>query len=288
MMIDVRHISKYYRDRAVVDNVSLKITPGERLSLIGPSGCGKSTLLRIIQGLIKPDAGDVYFRGEPISSFSRHRMREYRRRVGIVFQHFNLIAHLNVAENVALALRAAGIAEPAVSRRVHEALDLVGLVQLADAYPTTLSGGERQRLAIARVLALRPEVILWDEPTSALDPILVGEVLEVISDLARSRQTTMVIVTHELRFAIETTDRMVLMEKGRIVEEGPPQTVLFQPSTACGRRFAQAYRRRYGSVLPKLDECVGRNGAYDSRRDQVQSQQQTMLLHSKPRKVISR
>lgn len=268
MLLQVAEVVKSYEGRRVVDSLSLSLRKGERLAILGPSGCGKSTLLRLIQGLLRPDEGEVYFRGRPVSSLTGEALRAFRRRVGLVFQHFNLFNHLTVYENVALALRLQGLAPEVVDARVRAALRLVRLTHCSGRHPRALSGGERQRVAIARVLALGPELILWDEPTSALDPVLAGEVLNVIADLAATRETAMIIVTHEIPFALKVADRMALMEHGRIVEEGAPHELLRAPKSPLGRAFRQLYLTRYGVGEGKVSWPRGRKGEFNSRRDQ--------------------
>ncbi|MFJ2745163.1 amino acid ABC transporter ATP-binding protein [Streptomyces sp. NPDC087440] len=244
--VEVHGVHKWFGAQHVLDGVELTVRPGEVTVVIGPSGSGKSTLLRVINHLEKPEAGHVSLNGEPIG-VRRHgeRLKELservilaqRSRIGFVFQNFNLFPHLTVLDNVAAAPVATGkLGKPEAQALARDLLGRVGLADKAAAYPRQLSGGQQQRVAIARALALRPGVILFDEPTSALDPELVGEVLEVIKDLARSG-TTLVIVTHEIGFAREIADRVVFMDAGRIVEQGPPAQVLDHPEHDRTRDF---------------------------------------------------
>ncbi|MFI5801413.1 amino acid ABC transporter ATP-binding protein [Streptomyces sp. NPDC051561] len=244
--VQVHGVSKWYGVQRILDDVELTVRPGEVTVIVGPSGSGKSTLLRVINHLEKPEAGHVSLNGEPIG-VRRHgeRLKELgerailaqRSRIGFVFQDFHLFPHLTVLDNVAAAPVATGkLTKPQARLLARELLATVGLGDRAGAYPRQLSGGQQQRVAIARALALRPGVILFDEPTSALDPELVGEVLAVIKDLARSG-TTLVIVTHEIGFAREVADRVVFLDEGRIVEQGPPAQVLDRPEHPRTRDF---------------------------------------------------
>ncbi|MEE1762157.1 MULTISPECIES: amino acid ABC transporter ATP-binding protein [unclassified Streptomyces] len=236
--VEVHDVHKWYGAHRVLNGVDLTVRPGEVTVILGPSGSGKSTLLRVINHLEKPEIGHVSVNGELIGvrrhgdrlkELSERAILDQRSRIGFVFQNFNLFPHLTVLENVAAAPVATGkLGRTQADALARELLDRVGLADKAAAYPRQLSGGQQQRVAIARALALRPGVILFDEPTSALDPELVGEVLEVIKDLARSG-TTLVIVTHEIGFAREIADRVVFIDGGRIVEQGPPAEVLDRP-----------------------------------------------------------
>ena len=236
--LEVHGVHKWYGAHRVLDGVDLTVRPGEVTVILGPSGSGKSTLLRVVNHLEKPEIGHVSINGELIGvrkqgehlkELSERAILAQRSNIGFVFQNFNLFPHLTVLENVAAAPVATGkLDRDAAHRLARELLDRVGLADKESAYPRQLSGGQQQRVAIARALALRPGVILFDEPTSALDPELVGEVLAVIKDLAKSG-TTLVIVTHEIGFAREIADRVVFIDGGRIVEQGPPSEVLDKP-----------------------------------------------------------
>ncbi|MFF7448779.1 MULTISPECIES: ATP-binding cassette domain-containing protein [unclassified Streptomyces] len=244
--VEVHDVHKWYGAHRVLDGIDLTVRPGEVTVILGPSGSGKSTLLRVINHLEKPEIGYVSVNGELIGVRRQGgRLKERRERtilsqrgrIGFVFQNFNLFPHLTVLDNVAAAPVATGRLDRAGARALAgELLERVGLADKATAYPRQLSGGQQQRVAIARALALRPGVILFDEPTSALDPELVGEVLAVIKDLAKSG-TTLVIVTHEIGFAREIADRVVFMDDGRIVEQGPPSEVLDAPRHERTRDF---------------------------------------------------
>ncbi|MFC4530399.1 amino acid ABC transporter ATP-binding protein [Sphaerisporangium dianthi] len=245
-MVELRDVHKSFGTLHVLRGVSLSVRQGEVAVILGPSGSGKSTLLRTINHLEKVESGTVEIEGELLgyrrSGDRLHELHEreilrQRTKIGFVFQNFNLFPHLTVRQNVAEApLSAQRRPKAEVAALVTRLLDRVGLAEKADAYPRTLSGGQQQRVAIARALALEPKVVLFDEPTSALDPELVGEVLEVMKDLARTG-TTMLVVTHEIGFAREVADTVVFMDAGRILEQGPPSQVLDGPRHERTRAF---------------------------------------------------
>jgi polar amino acid transport system permease protein len=245
-LVRIQHVSKNYGALCVLKDVSLTVPPGGVTAIIGPSGSGKSTLLRTINHLEKVDAGFISidgafvgYREQDCTLFELHEKEILRRRVGVgmVFQNFNLFPHLTVLENIIEApISVQGRPADAARAEAFDLLARVGLVDKAGAYPRQLSGGQQQRVAIARALALRPKVLLFDEPTSALDPELVGEVLDVIRELARSG-TTLIIVTHEIGFAREVADRVVFIDGGEILEVGPPAQVLGSPCHARTREF---------------------------------------------------
>ncbi|WP_329342114.1 amino acid ABC transporter ATP-binding protein [Streptomyces sp. NBC_00663] len=244
--VEVHDVHKWYGTHRVLDGVDLTVRAGEVTVILGPSGSGKSTLLRVVNHLEKPEIGYVSVsgeligvrkQGEHLKELSERAILAQRGNIGFVFQNFNLFPHLTVLENVAAAPVATGrLDRDAAHTLARELLDRVGLADKESAYPRQLSGGQQQRVAIARALALRPGVILFDEPTSALDPELVGEVLAVIKDLAKSG-TTLVIVTHEIGFAREIADRVVFIDGGKIVEQGPPSEVLDKPRHERTRDF---------------------------------------------------
>ncbi|MER7206113.1 amino acid ABC transporter ATP-binding protein [Streptosporangium sp. NPDC000239] len=246
VMVDLRGVHKSFGPLKVLRGVDLRVARGEVTVILGPSGSGKSTLLRTVNHLEKVDSGSVRVDGELVgyrqSGDRLYELREreilrQRTRIGFVFQHFNLFPHLTALENVVEApLSAQRRPRAEVHRLAVRLLDRVGLADKKDAYPGQLSGGQQQRVAIARALALEPKVILFDEPTSALDPELVGEVLDVVKDLARSG-TTMIAVTHEIGFAREVADTVVFMDDGRVVEQGPPAQVLDSPRHERTRSF---------------------------------------------------
>ncbi len=245
-LISLIGIRKTFGDREVLHGVDLDVHRGEVLCLIGASGSGKSTLLRCINHLEVPDSGRIYYDGHLMGYEERHgRLHELSERqvaaqratMGMVFQQFNLFPHLSVVENVMLAQVQVKRAERSTAKATAlDLLDRVGLADHAHAYPRHLSGGQQQRVAIARGLAMRPRLMLFDEPTSALDPELVGEVLQVMRELARDGMT-MVVVTHEMGFAREVANRVAFMTDGAIVEIGPPSQVLDAPEHETTRRF---------------------------------------------------
>ncbi|GHU65333.1 peptide ABC transporter ATP-binding protein [Clostridia bacterium] len=227
-MIQVRALTKSFGDLAVLKGIDQHISQREKVVVIGPSGSGKSTFLRCLNLLETPSGGSITLDGEEITS-PKCDVNNVRRKMGMVFQQFNLFPHYTVLRNVTLAPVRLGRMEKTAARNEALALlDRVGLADKADSYPSQLSGGQKQRVAIVRALAMKPEVMLFDEPTSALDPEMVGEVLNVMIELAREGMT-MVVVTHEMGFAREVADRVLFMDEGLIVEEGPPRHLLENP-----------------------------------------------------------
>ncbi|WP_035798033.1 amino acid ABC transporter ATP-binding protein [Kitasatospora mediocidica] len=246
VMVEIRGVHKSFGRLDVLRGVDLEVRAGSVTVVLGPSGSGKSTLLRIVNRLERTDRGFVSIDGELIGyRRSGDRLYELRERevlrqrthIGFVFQNFNLFPHLTVLDNITEApVNALGRSRADARARALELLERVGLADKAEAYPRQLSGGQQQRVAIARALALDPKVLLFDEPTSALDPELVGEVLDVIKDLARAG-TTMIVVTHEIGFAREVADRVVFMDGGVVVEQGEPGAVLDHPQHERTRAF---------------------------------------------------
>jgi polar amino acid transport system ATP-binding protein len=240
-------IHKRFGSNDVLRGIDLAVGAGEVLTIIGPSGSGKSTLLRCANLLERLDSGSIWLEGEEITR-SGADAPGVRQRIGMVFQQFNLFPHLRVLDNVTLAARRIRkVSRPRAEAQARELLGQVGLVGKERHYPHQLSGGQQQRVAIARALAMEPHVMLFDEVTSALDPELVGEVLLVMRDLARSGMT-MLVVTHELQFAREVGDRLVFMDEGRIVEQGLPADVLDRPREERTRRFLRRSLQRTGSL----------------------------------------
>ncbi|WP_311244108.1 amino acid ABC transporter ATP-binding protein [Microbacterium sp. WCS2018Hpa-23] len=226
--IEVRDLHKSFGDNHVLKGIDLTVDDGEVVAVIGPSGSGKSTLLRCLNKLEEPTSGHVVIDGVDLTDKSV-KLDEVRQRIGMVFQHFNLFPHMTVLENITLAPVELGkLSKAEAKERALALLDRVGLAEKADAKPASLSGGQKQRVAIARALAMDPEIMLFDEATSALDPEMVGEVLQVIRDLA-SGGMTMVLVTHEMGFAREVSGRTVFMDAGVVVEEGPPAELFGAP-----------------------------------------------------------
>ena len=220
-MIDVKDLRKSFGQLEVLKGVSQHISKGERVVLIGPSGSGKSTFLRCLNLLETPTAGEIIFEGQSITD-EKCDINKIRQKMGMVFQHFNLFPNMTILRNITLApVRTGLMNREEAEKRARELLKRVGLEDKADSYPAQLSGGQKQRIAIVRALCMQPEVMLFDEPTSALDPEMVGEVLDVMKELAKSGMT-MVCVTHEMGFAREVADRVLFMDEGSIVEEGAP------------------------------------------------------------------
>ena len=227
-LIQVKDLHKSFHDLEVLKGVSEEIHKGEVVSIIGPSGSGKSTFLRCLNLLETPDKGQVIFEGVDITDQSVD-IDKHRQKMGMVFQHFNLFPHKTILQNITLAPIKLLKKDPKEAQdRARELLRMVGLEEKADSYPSQLSGGQKQRIAIVRSLAMDPEVMLFDEPTSALDPEMVGEVLEIMKDLARSGMT-MVVVTHEMGFAREVGTRVVFMDGGQIKEENSPEEFFGHP-----------------------------------------------------------
>ena len=223
-LISIKNLHKYFGENEVLNGIDLEIQKGEVVVIIGPSGSGKSTFLRTMNLLEVPTKGTVSFEGVDITD-AKNDVFKMREKMGMVFQQFNLFPNMNVLENITLApTKVKGQSRGQAEEKAYELLEKVGLKDKAKANPTSLSGGQQQRIAIDRGLAMDPDVLLFDEPTSALDPEMVGEVLAVIQDLAKSGMT-MVIVTHEMGFAKEVADRVIFMDGGIIVEEGSPQEV---------------------------------------------------------------
>ena len=230
-MIDVKNLHKAYGDHEVLKGVNEHIEKGEKVVVIGPSGSGKSTFLRCLNLLEEPTSGEIIFEGQNITS-KQTDINLVRRRMGMVFQQFNLFPHLTVKENIKLApVKLKIMSDEEVDKRALELLARVGLPDKADSYPAQLSGGQQQRIAIARALAMNPDVMLFDEPTSALDPEMVGEVLEIMKELADDGMT-MVVVTHEMGFAREVATRVLFMDGGNIVEQNEPHQFFANPQNA--------------------------------------------------------
>ena len=235
-MIDVRNLYKNFGKVKVLKAVSTKVEKGEKVVIIGPSGSGKSTFLRCMNLLEMPTSGKIYIDGVELMEHQKEIDR-LRQKVGMVFQQFNLFPHMTVLENITLApVQALHITKEEAEKRALVLLGKVGLVEKKDEYPSRLSGGQKQRVAIARALAMEPEIMLFDEPTSALDPEMVGEVLEVVRQLAKDGMT-MVIVTHEMGFAREVSDRVMFVDGGIIEEEGTPEQVFGNPQSPRTQAF---------------------------------------------------
>ena len=236
-MIDVKNLCKSFGDVEVLKNISETIDKGEKVVIVGPSGSGKSTFLRCLNLMEHPTSGEIFFEGTDITRISESEMNRLRQRMGMVFQHFNLFPHLTIRKNITLAPVKLGLmTADEANARAEELLEQVGLPEKADEYPSRLSGGQKQRIAIARALAMNPEVMLFDEPTSALDPEMVGEVLELMKKLADNGMT-MVVVTHEMGFAREVASRVMFMADGNILEQNRPDEFFSNPRNPRLRDF---------------------------------------------------
>jgi len=244
-ILEIEDLHKRFGNLEVLKGVSFNVYRGETKVIIGPSGAGKSTLLRCINLLVKPDRGRIFLEGEEITK-PKVNLIKVRQKIGFVFQHFNLFMHLTALDNVRIGLiKVRKLSKEEATKRAQEALRLVGIDEkLWNLYPAQLSGGQQQRVAIARAIAMEPKIILFDEPTSALDPELIGEVLNVMEDLAR-RKMTMLVVTHEMGFAMKVADEILFMDDGRIVERGPPRQLLFNPKHERTKRFLSRIKELY-------------------------------------------
>ena len=241
-MIDVKNLYKSFGDDGeikVLRGIDYTINKGDRIVIVGPSGGGKSTFLRCLNLLETPTSGEIYFNGELITS-KKCDINKVRQKMGMVFQHFNLFPHMTILDNLTLApVKLKLMKKSEAEKRAMELLERVGLPDKANAYPSTLSGGQKQRVAIARALAMNPEVLLFDEPTSALDPEMVGEVLDLMKELAKDGMT-MVVVTHEMGFAREVADRVLFMCDGNIGEEASPEEFFGNPQNPRLQQFLQS------------------------------------------------
>jgi polar amino acid transport system ATP-binding protein len=258
LAIDVREAFRIHRfgeaTSVALQGLTLQVEQGEIVVVLGPSGSGKTTLLRCLNLLVEPTRGKLLHRGELIGEWPSRRptidLLEYRSRIGMVFQHFELFPHLTALNNIALGPRhILGESRADARTKAQRLLERIGLAHLANAHPHRLSGGQKQRIAIARALAMDPELILFDEPTSALDPEMVGEVLAMMAGLAVAG-TTMVIVTHELGFAHEIADHLVVMEAGRVIEQGPAAQLFESPSDPRTRQILRPPKTSWGHVAP--------------------------------------
>lgn len=238
-MIEVKNLDKSYGKLHVLKGVSLNVQKGEKIAIIGPSGSGKSTFLRCLNFLETPDSGTINFEGTDITAKGTD-INKIRQKMNMVFQHFNLFPHLTVLQNITLAPLTLKIqTKEEAEENAMKLLQLIGLKDKANSYPSSLSGGQKQRIAIVRSLAMKPDVILFDEPTSALDPEMVGEVLQLMKDLAH-KGMTMLVVTHEMAFAREVATRVLFMADGNIEEQGTPEEVFDNPKSERLRNFLKA------------------------------------------------
>ena len=230
-IIEVKNVSKFFGDKIALDNINLYVKKGEFVTILGPSGCGKTTLLRLIAGFQTASEGEIRIAGQEITQTPPHK-----RPVNTVFQKYALFPHLNVYDNIAFGLKLKKLPKQIIEKKVKAALRMVGMTDYEYRDVNSLSGGQQQRVAIARTLAMEPEVILFDEPTSALDPEFVGEVLNVMKDLAKAGMT-MIVVTHEMGFAAEVANRVCFMDGGYVIEDGTPEEVFKHPKSDRAKQF---------------------------------------------------
>ncbi|MEU3185836.1 amino acid ABC transporter ATP-binding protein [Streptomyces sp. NPDC006923] len=240
-LIRFDRVTKRFGANTVLDDLCFSVRPGKHVTLIGPSGSGKTTILRLLMTLVQPDEGTITVNGEQLFPAGEKRVREVRKQIGMVFQQFNLFPNMSVLRNVTEApVRVLGLSKDEAEQRGRELLDLVGLGDRWSARPTQLSGGQQQRVAIARALAMRPKVLLLDEVTSALDPELVAGVLDVLRDIARTTDITMLCVTHEMNFARDISDDVLMFDSGKVIESGPPERIFSAPEHERTREFLGA------------------------------------------------
>ncbi|MFF4436821.1 ectoine/hydroxyectoine ABC transporter ATP-binding protein EhuA [Streptomyces sp. NPDC001621] len=240
-LVRLEGVTKRFGTNTVLDDLNFSVDPGKHVTLIGPSGSGKTTILRLLMTLTKPDEGTITVDGERLFPAPEQQIREVRKKIGMVFQQFNLFPNMSVLRNITEApVRVLGMSKDEAEARARELLDLVGLADKCDARPTRLSGGQQQRVAIARALAMRPRVLLLDEVTSALDPELVAGVLDLLRDIARSTDITMLCVTHEMGFARDISDQVLMFDSGRVIEAGPPEQIFGDPEQERTREFLSA------------------------------------------------
>jgi polar amino acid transport system ATP-binding protein len=246
-LIRFDNITKRFGDKTVLDHLSFNVSAGKHVTLIGPSGSGKTTILRLLMTLDHPDEGTIivdgdyltheHKRGKLVAASEKH-VRRVRQKIGMVFQHFNLFANMRVLRNVSEApIHVLGLSRDEAETRARAMLDIVGLADKLDAYPSQLSGGQRQRVAIARALTMRPKVILLDEVTSALDPELVSGVLDLLREIASTTNLTMLCVTHEMKFARDISNEVMMLDGGKIIEAGPPEQIFTEPAHERTRKF---------------------------------------------------
>ncbi|MFE9772985.1 ectoine/hydroxyectoine ABC transporter ATP-binding protein EhuA [Streptomyces sp. NPDC005931] len=234
-------VTKRFGSHTVLDRLDFSVAAGKHVTLIGPSGSGKTTILRLLMTLTEPDEGTITVGGQRLFPAPEKQVREIRKNIGMVFQQFNLFPHMKVRRNITEApVTVLGLSRDEADQRAEELLEMVGLADRADAYPSQLSGGQQQRVAIARALAMRPQVLLLDEVTSALDPELVAGVLDVLRDIARSTDITMLCVTHEMGFARDISDDVLMFDRGRVIESGHPDRIFNDPENERTREFLSA------------------------------------------------
>ncbi|MDQ0991087.1 ectoine/hydroxyectoine ABC transporter ATP-binding protein EhuA [Streptomyces sp. V3I7] len=240
-LVRLEGVTKRFGDHTVLDGLDLSVQAGRHVTLIGPSGSGKTTILRLLMTLTQPDEGTITVDGQQLFPAPEKQVREVRKKIGMVFQQFNLFPNMSVLRNITEApVTVLGMPKDEAEARARDLLELVGLTDQCDKRPTQLSGGQQQRVAIARALAMRPQVLLLDEVTSALDPELVAGVLDLLRDIARSTDITMLCVTHEMNFARDISDQVLMFDAGRIIEAGSPEKMFTEPEHERTREFLGA------------------------------------------------
>ena len=249
-LISFQNVTKRFGDNVVLDDLEFKVAPGKHVTLIGPSGSGKTTILRLLMTLLKPDEGTIKVDGQHLTHEEKNgklvpagekHIREVRKHIGMVFQQFNLFPNMKVLRNITEApVHVLGLGKEEADTRARDLLELVGLTEHMDKYPSQLSGGQQQRVAIARALAMRPQVLLLDEVTSALDPELVAGVLDVLRDIAHTTDITMLCVTHEMNFARDISDDVLMFNEGKVIESGSPDKMFNDPDHPRTREFLSA------------------------------------------------
>jgi polar amino acid transport system ATP-binding protein len=240
-LIRFDNVTKRFGDNTVLDDLCFSVRPGKHVTLIGPSGSGKTTILRLLMTLERPEEGTITVNGKKLFPADEKERREARKQIGMVFQQFNLFPNMTVLRNLTEApVRVLGLSKDEAEARAKDLLEMVGLADRAGAKPTQLSGGQQQRVAIARALAMRPQVLLLDEVTSALDPELVAGVLDLLRDIARTTDITMLCVTHEMNFARDISDDVLMFDAGKVIESGPPEKIFSDPEHERTREFLGA------------------------------------------------
>ncbi|UXM94809.1 ATP-binding cassette domain-containing protein [Bartonella sp. HY329] len=259
-VLELKHIRRHFAQTAAVDDISLTVNKGEILGIIGRSGAGKSTLIRCFNGLETIDEGQIYFEGQDISKLKDDQWRKIRHKIGMIFQHFNLLSSKTVIENIALPLKLVGVERQKRLERALELLDLVGLADKADMYPVQLSGGQKQRVGIARALAGNPSILLSDEATSALDPETTQSILELLREINRKMQLTIILITHEMEVVRSIADRLIVLDQGKIVEQGLVKEIFARPQNATTKSLLQVITPQLPSMIAdKMHESYGKD-----------------------------
>lgn len=236
-MIELKHITKLYGDFKALDDINLTINDGEIYGIVGQSGAGKSTLIRCINMLESPTSGNVVINGKDLTKLSKSQLREERKKIGMIFQHFNLLSNRTVAENISFPLELSNVPKSERTKRINEILELVGLTDYKNKYPSQLSGGQKQRVGIARAIVSNPSVLLSDEATSALDPETVKSILQLLKDINKKMGITIIMITHQMEVVKEIAERIAVIEKGQIIEEGQVVDLFTNPKTETLKKF---------------------------------------------------